>query len=133
MIRSIPMAVGICCLVAGLPPAWAVQKCVGQDGKVSYQEAPCASTAKSAEAVKLDPVPPTTPLDSKINAAIATSSIVVGMTAAQVRRSWGSPSKINRTVGSYGANEQWVYQRENYQAQYVYLENGVVTSIQSPN
>lgn len=33
-------------------PAWAVNKCTGPDGKVAFQDAPCASTAK-AEAVKI--------------------------------------------------------------------------------
>lgn len=120
------------CLLVYSSSSWAVHKCVGADGKVAYQEAPCSSTAKTAESLKLDPVPPTTPRDSRINAAIATSKIVVGMTAAQARRSWGAPTKINRSVGSYGSHEQWVYDRGGFKSQYVYVENGVVTGVQSP-
>jgi hypothetical protein len=51
----------------------------------------------------------------------------VGMTAAQVRAScWGSPRTINKTTTASGTREQWVYGGNNY----VYLDNGVVTSIQ---
>ena len=113
-------------------PAFAVQKCVDQDGKVSYQAQPCAPAAKSAESLKLAPVPATTPLDSNISAAIATQRVLIGMTSAQARRSWGEPTKINVSTGSYGTNEQWVYDRGGHRAQYVYVQNGVVTSIQSP-
>lgn len=50
----------------------------------------------------------------------------IGMTADQVRRSaWGSPDKINKDTYSWGVKEQWVYNDYGY----VYLENGIVTSI----
>ena len=51
----------------------------------------------------------------------------IGMTAQEVRDStWGSPSKINRTRTSGGTHEQWVYSTNRY----IYLDNGIVTSIQ---
>lgn len=51
----------------------------------------------------------------------------IGMTADEVRNStWGSPSKINTTKTSSGTHEQWVYSTTRY----VYLDNGIVTSIQ---
>ncbi|AGK96763.1 zinc ribbon domain-containing protein [Clostridium pasteurianum] len=60
--------------------------------------------------------PPPTPTDPTI-----------GMTADQVRKStWGNPKSINRTTTAYGTSEQWVY--PNYR--YIYLDNGIVTSIQ---
>ncbi|WP_180287760.1 hypothetical protein [Janthinobacterium sp. 35] len=50
------------------------------------------------------------------------------MTAKQVRASnWGGPESVNRSTGTYGVHEQWVYGGGNY----IYLENGVVTSIQN--
>lgn len=121
------------CFLTSVSPAWAVQKCVGQDGKVSYQEAPCNSGVKSAEALKLTPVAPTTPFEARVNAAIATSKIMVGMTAEQARRSWGAPTKINRSIGTYGTHEQWVYDLGRSRSQYVYIENGIVASMQSPD
>lgn len=50
----------------------------------------------------------------------------IGMTASEVRSSnWGSPSDINKTTTAYGVSEQWVY--SNFK--YIYLEDGIVTSI----
>lgn len=52
---------------------------------------------------------------------------MIGMTADEVRDSvWGSPEKINSTETAYGTREQWVYPDRGY----VYLKDGVVTSIQ---
>lgn len=54
--------------------------------------------------------------------------VSVGMTRAQVYAScWGKPQTINKTVGSYGTHEQLVYGGSNY----LYLENGIVRSIQT--
>lgn len=52
----------------------------------------------------------------------------IGMGASAVENSmWGKPTKINTTVTAGGELEQWVYSLERY----VYLKNGVVTSIQT--
>lgn len=51
----------------------------------------------------------------------------IGMTALQVKNSsWGEPKKINKTTTAYSITEQWVYLDNKY----VYLENGIVTTIQ---
>lgn len=58
----------------------------------------------------------------------ARGGVSIGMTAKQVRASnWGGPESINRSTGSYGTHEQWVYGGGNY----IYFENGVVSSIQN--
>ncbi|MBQ6936660.1 MAG: hypothetical protein IJN49_08960 [Clostridia bacterium] len=50
----------------------------------------------------------------------------IGMTASEVKNStWGSPKKINKNTYSWGVREQWVYG----DGRYIYLEDGVVTSI----
>lgn len=50
----------------------------------------------------------------------------VGMSASEVRKTkWGSPDKINKDTYSWGTSEQWVYNKYGY----VYLENGIVTSV----
>lgn len=52
----------------------------------------------------------------------------IGMTAAQVEAScWGKPTRINRTITARGQSEQWVYGGN----QYLYIDNGVVTAIQT--
>ncbi|OBZ18921.1 hypothetical protein A8L34_05065 [Bacillus sp. FJAT-27264] len=51
----------------------------------------------------------------------------IGMTADELYEStWRSPKDINKTTNSYGTSEQWVYGN----GRYVYLDNGIVTSIQ---
>lgn len=64
----------------------------------------------------------------KINAAIYQKEVMIGMTAQEVKRSWGKPNKINTSSGSFGKHDQYVYYRANNVTQYVYLENGIVTS-----
>jgi hypothetical protein len=51
----------------------------------------------------------------------------IGMKDSLAKESWGDPEDINRTVGSWGVREQWVYSNENY----LYFENGVLTSWQN--
>ena len=52
----------------------------------------------------------------------------IGMTSEEVRASrWGDPEKINTTTTANGTSEQWVYSSGNY----VYLDNGIVTTIQN--
>lgn len=61
--------------------------------------------------------------------------IRIGMTRAQVRESYGSPSRTNRTVGRWGVHEQWVYEYNPLihpfvHANYVYFRDGILTSWQ---
>lgn len=49
----------------------------------------------------------------------------LGMTYEMARIAFGDPKEINETVGSWGKNEQWVYN-----SIYLYFENGKLTSYQ---
>lgn len=50
----------------------------------------------------------------------------IGMTAEELKKSsWGEPNDINKTTYSWGVREQWCYSGYRY----VYLEDGIVTSI----
>ena len=52
----------------------------------------------------------------------------IGMSKEDVlASSWGRPEKVNTTTNVYGTREQWVYGGRNY----LYFENGVLTSIQN--
>ena len=54
--------------------------------------------------------------------------VSVGMSQQDVLdSSWGRPERINQTVTGRGIREQWVYPG----AQYLYFEDGVLTSIHS--
>jgi hypothetical protein len=61
------------------------------------------------------------------NASKGNNGVSIGMSAEQVRKSsWGEPKSINETITARGKHEQWVYG-----GGYLYLENGVLTSIQT--
>jgi hypothetical protein len=52
----------------------------------------------------------------------------IGMTATQVEATcWGKPDHVNRTQTAAGISDQYVYG----DSRYVYLQNGIVTSIQA--
>jgi len=59
---------------------------------------------------------------------VATKKIRIGMTSDQVKAAWGRPYKINTSQGSYGVHEQWVMYESG--SDYVYFENGIMTSLQ---
>src|SRR5690606_4381562 len=52
----------------------------------------------------------------------------LGMTDEMTKASLGSPSDINRSVGSWGVHEQWVYRSRKL---YLYFENGILKSYQN--
>lgn len=140
--RTQDLLIGVVLLLS-FGPAAAINKCT-IDGKVVYQDAPCenAKTVDLSGAGRSDPQSSGAVYwkseaerierQKKVWAAIAASRIFVGMTADEARQSWGRPTKINSSVGSYGKHEQWVYDLGNFRSQYVYVENGIVTSMQSP-
>ena len=143
-------------LAALCSPTWAINKCTLPDGKVVYQEVACLeggtkvnisgagqgdANSDSANYYKREASRITSEENtqlaardrvSKMSAAISSRQIVIGMTASEARQSWGEPTKINNSIGSYGKHEQWVYERGGHRTQYVYVENGQVTSMQSP-
>ena len=49
------------------------------------------------------------------------------MTDDMARESVGKPDDINRSTGSWGVHEQWVYSQRKL---YLYFENGKLTSTQ---
>jgi hypothetical protein len=52
----------------------------------------------------------------------------IGMTAKQVEATcWGKPDRVNRTQTAGVISDQYVYDN----GRYVYLRNGIVTSIQA--
>lgn len=61
---------------------------------------------------------------------IKNGKIRIGMTKEQARLSWGEPNSINRTVGSWGVHEQWVWEYKYSSNTYLYFENGILTSFQ---
>lgn len=65
------------------------------------------------------------------NSAIVTiKEPAIGMTAEEVLNStWGEPDDVNKTTNKHGVSEQWVYITDKGN-KYIYLEDGIVTTIQ---
>lgn len=52
--------------------------------------------------------------------------VKIGMTKEQIILSWGKPKEMNKDIYKSGTHEQWIYE-----GQYLYLENGKLTSMQN--
>ena len=61
-----------------------------------------------------------------IGRKIFQEEIWIGMSSEMVLDSQGRPKDINKTVGSWGIHEQWIYDNNTY----LYLENGRLTNWQ---
>lgn len=57
---------------------------------------------------------------------VKNGEITLGMSEKALVCSWGKADHINKSVGPWGVHKQWVYGN----GQYVYTENGKVTSWQ---
>lgn len=58
---------------------------------------------------------------------ICNEKVKIGMSKQQCRLSWGEPKTINKSSGSWGVHEQWVYGSNSY----LYFQNGILSSIQN--
>lgn len=63
--------------------------------------------------------------------AILGGGYEIGWTEDMVIESLGYPDDVNRSVGSWGVHEQWIYRYEySHDATYLYFENGKLRSYQ---
>ena len=67
-------------------------------------------------------------LHAKTKEYILAGQIVLGMTKSEVVASLGYPRDVNKSVGVWGVDEQWVY--GSYTGTYLYFTNGILTSWQ---
>lgn len=139
--------------------SWAINRCKTPNGFV-YQDLPCAgehestkvNTSGAGKAETSDSAPggywkreserqkqqeqddaQARAQAEKLQSAIENKRVFRGMTADQVIRSWGKPDKINSTITSSGKSEQWIYERGSIgNTQYLYMDNGILSSMQSP-
>jgi hypothetical protein len=122
-------------------PAWAVNKCTGADGKVSFQDAPCAAgkaealnikaSAGTTPAAALPAASPSSPASrSAITSAILAGKPAIGMSRAELERAMGAPARVNS--GNYAGQQkdQLIYERPG-ETWYIYTENGIVTAMQN--
>jgi hypothetical protein len=59
--------------------------------------------------------------------AVVAREVLIGMGPDMVRRAWGPPGDVNRTITRDSTTEQWVYGP----GRYVYFEDGKVSMIQT--
>lgn len=72
-------------------------------------------------------------LSYEIQKMIRAGQLSFGMTKEEVTASWGRPDRRNTSTRAYGTSAQWVYDKGNFKAQYIYFRDGVVTSWQETN
>jgi len=72
-------------------------------------------------------IPENRPKPKPKDLCVTKGGVSIGMTANEIYAScWGKPRRVNETVTARGRHEQWVYG-----GGYLYLDNGVLTSIQT--
>ena len=138
-------AILMICAVGAGPSAVIAQsyKCA-VDGKIVYQQARCDGGEKvnTTGAGVADPNSPaslqlrreinTIKRKELIDQLILEGRVEVGMSRDEVIRSWGSPTKVNKTINTSGTSEQWIYRRSGIGFdRYVYIDNGTVRSLQT--
>lgn len=147
-------------LIATDAAAATLNKCVGENGHVTFTQAACpgglagesitvrSSSAGMSLAPVVKEVSPGAVVDGEVAPAPASSAarepsacvnlssteirkrviqetVFVGMRESDVIKSWGKPSRVNRS--SHGS-DQWVYDR-GHSSQYVYIgPEGCVTA-----
>jgi len=95
------------------------------DAKLVADKAKADADAKAQELAKARAQ---AKADADAKALAKTQGVRIGMSKQEVLDSnWGSPEDINKTTGSWGTHEQWCYGGRNY----LYFENGILTSIQN--
>jgi hypothetical protein len=99
-------------------------RCETKTGVV-YQQAPCPG---GREIARPAPVTVADANRARLELLVMQNKVAIGMTARDVERAWGPPHKINRSIHEHATIEQWVYRYAG--RQFVYLENGIVRSIQ---
>lgn len=93
--------------------------------KKAEAEAAKREAERKAKMSKVEKIMEKLGCDEETATMISKGQVRIGMTTEQCRAAWGKPERVNRSVGSYGVHEQWVY---GYT--YLYFENGKMTSFQ---
>lgn len=68
-------------------------------------------------------------ISESFKSAIRAEMLELGMDREMVEYAWGKPNEKNRSVGSWGIHEQWVYEKDG-KYRFAYFENGILTGWQ---
>ena len=108
-------------------PLQALYEREAEKKRAAEEEAARAEAERKAQMAPIERIMEKYGCDEDIATLIMKKRVRRGMTAEQCRAAWGRPQDINRTSGSYGVHEQWVYGGHNY----LYFEDGILTTIQN--
>lgn len=139
----------IAAICAALPALAAAQyKCTAPGGRVAYQQTPCEGAAtgeklriSTAQAVDAGGATRAASYEQRELARLERRQLLqrstgsaavpmVGMTAAELQQTLGGPSTVSLADYGRGLESQQVYYRLGV-TWYVYLRDGVVTSMQA--
>src|SRR5690349_9069744 len=74
---------------------------------------------------------PSRTLPKPVESALLEGSATVGMTPEELELVAGSPSRVNRSGGSFGLSEQWIYDPSySPKTRIFYFRNGLLKSWQ---
>jgi len=119
-------------------PAWAINRCTGADGKVSYQEGTCAHDAAAKAITPVAQPRSSQSLNDRINNAAKQCGVAklpeypaVGWSEDQFLNcsvvGLSETPKINTTETANGVSKQYVFR---YYKTYVYVRRGMVAAVQ---
>jgi hypothetical protein len=142
--KSLLKMTALAILLTSTSAAWAINKCTAANGTVAFQDAPCEGgksqtiSVKPSSGAATQASANTTPATdvaavnarSKITAAILAGEPMVGMTAAELERAMGAPTKVNADSYNGIKKDQIIYERVGA-TWLVYTENGLVTAVQN--
>lgn len=131
-------------LLLACTQVFAINKCTAADGKVVFQDAPCAGKSEvvgNRSAVGQSPgaVAPAVDWKAKameadkrlaISAAVDRREAMIGMNNEQLQLAMGLPSRINTGEYSTGNTQQRIYERGAL-TWYVYTDGKIVTAVQT--
>lgn len=139
MMKLISIATAPIALASLCSPAWAIHKCTGPNGGVTFQDAPCVGQGKS-----LDQPPSASPglmtpdeakesidklkREAEIAEAIRLHRPAPGMAMTQLRDAMGRPTGMHSTEVEGKQREQLIFEQAGG-TWYVYPFEGVVKSV----
>jgi len=118
-----------------------VYKCSGPGGQAVFQQAPCGVSPGGPIEVSPGNVVEGRPAgEAKVRAeaergatvrsATARGQLLPGMTVAELQQVMGSPTVVNTDNVNGSVRQQHVYRGADGSSRYVYVKDGVVTSLQ---
>lgn len=127
MTKTAAAIVGACALLACATQAHAQYKCTGPGGSISFQQTPCASSAKSERlAIQPPPTPTRQPQAAPPNAPTESADMRIVKTMERDRRVRELTEQISRIENTVaGRSSQMTHEMEQLKNQKAYAKNNL--------